>query len=69
MDVQANRRNQGPSIAHFFLVPHRQNNDELWIDAVPDKVATVAKIDDPLTEFFGHVVNWTTYSWLQLKHI
>jgi hypothetical protein len=29
MDVQANRRNQGPSIAHFFLVPHRQNNDEL----------------------------------------
>ena len=64
MDVQANRRNQGPSVANFFLVPHRQNNDELWIDAVPDNVATVAKIDDPLTEFFGHVVNGTTYSWL-----
>lgn len=46
----------GPSVAHFFLMAHCEDDDGFRVNAVAGHIAAVAEVDDPLPKFVGHVL-------------
>ena len=47
----------GRSEPDFILMAHRQNGDRLRVNAVAGHIATVTKVDDPVSELIIHVIN------------
>ena len=56
------------SVADFFLLPHRQNDGDIGVEAEPGNVAAVAEVNYPFQEFFGHVCHRATNVWLMRQH-
>ena len=52
------------SIAHFVLVPHGQDRNDIRVEAVTGNKAAVPKINNPLAKLIRHLINGATDAWL-----
>ena len=62
-------QNNTPSEPCFFLMSHGQDDQVARIEPVTRHVATVTKIDDPVTELIIHIWDRPSHGRLQRQHI
>lgn len=53
---------------YLFLMAHYQNRDGLRVNAVAGHIATVTKVNDPVSELVIHVINGSSHARLLFQY-